>query len=422
MKTFAPRAARPVARANADIAQDFMDLAFRMESGRGLPRLTRFEEPVSVALAPGAPATLGADLDRLLARLRGEAGIDIRRAPDGAAAQIRVQVVPRAAMRRAVPEAACFVVPRVQTWRGFLGARRGDRLDWATLDRRDRAAVFLPAGVSPQEMRDCLHEEIAQALGPLNDLYRLPDSIFNDDNIHTVLTGFDMLILRAYYAPEIANGMPPEAVRAALPGLLARLNPAGERLAPARPGPTPRSWIDAIETALGPGTPPRRRLAAADAALTIAAGEGWRDARMGFSLVAFGRLALSVDPAAAVAAFAEAYDLYGRLYGSDDIHAAHVAMQLAAFALSGGRAEVAVDLVDRSIPAVIAAENAALLASLLLVKSEALALLGRAAAARTVRLDSLGWARYGFGTEDAVRTHVVEITALTPRHSRPGAP
>jgi len=34
---------------------------------------------------------------------------------------------------------------------------------------------------SPQEVRDCLHEELAQALGPLNDLYRLPDSVFNDD-------------------------------------------------------------------------------------------------------------------------------------------------------------------------------------------------------------------------------------------------
>ena len=54
---------------------------------------------------------------------------------------------------------------------------------------RQRVAVFLPADAAPQELRDCLHEEIAQALGPLNDLYRLPDSIFNDDNVHTVLTG-----------------------------------------------------------------------------------------------------------------------------------------------------------------------------------------------------------------------------------------
>ena len=28
--------------------------------------------------------------------------------------------------------------------------------------------VFVPADASPQELRDCLHEELAQALGPLN--------------------------------------------------------------------------------------------------------------------------------------------------------------------------------------------------------------------------------------------------------------
>jgi hypothetical protein len=64
-------------------------------------------------------------------------------------------------------------------------------------------AVFIPSDVSPQEVRDCLHEEVAQALGPLNDLYRLPDSVFNDDNFHAVLTGFDMLILRTYYDAEL---------------------------------------------------------------------------------------------------------------------------------------------------------------------------------------------------------------------------
>jgi hypothetical protein len=82
-------------------------------------------------------------------------------------------------------------------------------------------AVFMPADVAPQEVRDCLHEEVAQAIGPLNDLYRLPDSVFNDDNFHTVLTGFDMLILRATYAPELRSGMTRAEVAAALPGILA---------------------------------------------------------------------------------------------------------------------------------------------------------------------------------------------------------
>jgi hypothetical protein len=31
--------------------------------------------------------------------------------------------------------------------------------------------------------------------------------VFNDDNIHAVLTSFDMLILRTYYDPALRNGM-----------------------------------------------------------------------------------------------------------------------------------------------------------------------------------------------------------------------
>ena len=81
-------------------------------------------------------------------------------------------------------------------------------------------------------MRDCLHEELAQALGPLNDLYRLSDSVFNDDNMHTVLTGFDMLILRVFYSPALRSGMTRAEVAARLPAILAQLNPAGQSRVP----------------------------------------------------------------------------------------------------------------------------------------------------------------------------------------------
>ncbi len=59
-------------------------------------------------------------------------------------------------------------------------------------------------------------------------------------------------------------------------------------------------------------------------------------------------------------------------------------------------------------------ENAALLATLMLLRAEALDLTGRVAEARAVRLDSLGWARYGFGSDWAVRAKLREIAALNP--------
>ncbi|MCP3969954.1 MAG: DUF2927 domain-containing protein [Rhodobacteraceae bacterium] len=414
MKTFANPRVAPAARSNAEIARDFLDLSFELESGRRLPVLTRFEGPISVRVTGQVPPSLGPDLARLLRRLRREAGISITQVGADKDAAITIEAIPRAQLQRYVPQAACFVVPRLSSWDEFKRLRRGPTVDWTTLQTRERMAIFLPADVAPQEIRDCLHEELAQALGPLNDLYRLGDSVFNDDNFHTILTGFDMLILRAYYAPQLSSGMTRETVAAHLPGILAQLNPVGQRAADGRTGRTPRTWIDAIEEALGPRTSDKARRASAARAVEIARQQHWVDNRMAFSLFALGRLSLSGEADIALASFLQA----GTIYNSRPetrLQGAHVAMQLAAFALSSGQAEAAIVLVDENIGPVAAAENAALLSTLLMIKSEALTMQGHTGQARAVRLDSLGWARYGFGSEKAVRLRLQEIAALSQR-------
>lgn len=412
MKTFAPRRAAPPARPNSEIARDFLELSFRMESGRVLPRLTRFEAPIRVGLRGPVPATARGDLDSLIARLRAEAGIDIDRARTGEAANLVLEFLPRATLQRAVPQAACFVVPRNESFAQFRRNRRTGSSAWAELETREAATVFIPHDVAPQEIRDCLHEEIAQALGPLNDLYRLPDSVYNDDNFHTVLTGFDMLVLRTTYSAELASGMSEAEVARRLPALLARLNPRGQRgggrvVAESRP------WIEAIEDALSPRTSIGQRRKAAARALDIAKASGWQDPRLAFSHFTLGRVALAREYGLAVGSYLEAARLYDR--PGTEIQQAHVAMQLAAFALAAGSAEEAIALANRHAPVALAAENAALLATFLLVKAEALDMLGRRQEAREVRLDSLGWARYGFGSEAEVRIRVHEIAALRPR-------
>ncbi len=414
MRDFGVAQAPAPARANAEIAQDFLDLAFRMESGRAVPVMTRFVAPVSVRVTGDVPASLVPDLRALLGRLRTEAGIDIflTGAPD---ANIVIEAIPRDVLQRAVPRAACFVVPRVGSWEEFKSARRTPQVDWTTLTRRYRAAIFVPSDVAPQEIRDCLHEELAQALGPLNDLYRLPDSVFNDDNIHAVLTGFDMLILRAYYSPELRNGMTRGEVAVRLPALLARLNPAGERPASGPINDTSRDWIDAVELALSAGPAPARKRQAAEEAINLARAFGWDGPRRGFALYAYGRLQVGNDPDVALASFADAARTY-RASPLTQIHEATVAVQLAAFALSSGDAANTLSLVEQAIPVAAGHENAALLATLMMFRAEALDLQGRTAEAAAVRLDSLGWARYGFGSERNVRARLREIASLSPRN------
>ena len=73
---------------------------------------------------------------------------------------------------------------------------------------------------------------------------------------------------------------------------------------------------------------------------------------------------------------------------------------------------------NRTMPVVAAAENAALMATLMLVKAEALSMKGRSKEAAAVRIDSRGWARYGFGSDAQVKARAAEISALARRGNR----
>jgi hypothetical protein len=418
MRVFA--APRPInfAISNSDLARDFIDLSFMLESGRPLPVLTRFEGPVTVRVTGSPPPTLGSDLNRLIFRLRSEAGIDISQT-SAATANITIEAVSRAQIRSQLPQAACFVVPNITQLSEFRTARRSPRTDWTRLTTRERMAIFVPNDASPQEVRDCLHEELAQALGPLNDLYRLPQSVFNDDNVHAVLTGYDMMILRATYAPELRSGMTRAEVSARLPAIFARINPQGVSIPPRNLSSTPRAWTEAMETALGPVANPNARRAAAARALDVARTLGWQDHRLGFAHYAMGRLNLPVQPAQAIRHFQSADAIFAQR-PEYALHRAMVAAQLGAYLVAEGRGDEAVDMLGVHLPVVIQHENAALVATLSMLRAEALELAGRGVEAQAVRLDSLGWARYGFGADWAIRAKLREISALNPLNRRNG--
>ncbi|WP_424833405.1 DUF2927 domain-containing protein [Ruegeria sp.] len=397
----APRPSAPT-RSNKNIAADFLDLHFALESGTPLPVFTRFEEPITVRLTGTPTRSMQTDLTRVLRRIQREAGIDIRQISDGQA-NITIEAVSQKQIHRVLPQAACFVVPNSSSLEEYRNDRRKRKSSWVELRSRERLGIFIPYDASPQEIRDCLHEELAQALGPLNDLYRLPDSVFNDDNFHTVLTGFDMLILRTAYSPELQNGMTRDQVAQVLPGVLRRLNPRGDRIAYQPVTDTPRAWIRSVQRALGPGAGNARRLRAAQQAADIGQEQGWTDHRRAYPHYLLGRMQQFDDPDAAQRQYEIALQYLNTKPGTD-VHRAHITAQTAANALADGRGPEALPEIDQAINVMMQAENAALLATLMLLKSEAMRQAGRTDQARTVRLDSIGWARYGFGSDVVVRS------------------
>ncbi|MFV0243422.1 MAG: DUF2927 domain-containing protein [Qingshengfaniella sp.] len=414
MHRFGPTDPQPPMRSNEDIARDIIDLTFYLESGAELPVLTRFDTPVTLTLTGRHSTIFDLELDRLIARLRSEARIPITRlANDAPDAAITVTGITRHEMQRIVPAAACFVLPARISWSEFSTNPRQKGLDWTQLRRRDYASIFIPADASPQEIRDCLHEEIAQALGPLNDLYRLEDSVFNDDNMQSILTGFDMLVLRTLYDPALENGMTKAQVAAALPGILARLNPGGARYASHPYQPSPREWAQAIERALTPNRFPATRRRAARQALDIARAEGWTGNRLGLSLLTTGRLARSTDTELALSAFLGAADVYGAR-DTTQVQAATVAVQIAAFALAAGQNDAVLRIATHFTPIARRAENAALLTDFLLLRATALDSMGDPQAAGQARLDAMGWGRYALRSEEELRARMAEIATLPP--------
>lgn len=420
MKTFSTAAPSAPVGSNAQIARDFLDLTFTLENGSRMQSFSRFEGPITVSVTGNAPPSLGRDLDELLTRLRREANIPIRRVGPGQRASVTIEPIPQARIQSAAPRAACFVRPNVSRWDEYR-ARRTDRSTyWTQLTKRTRMAIFVPSDGSPQMIRDCLHEEVSQALGPVNDLYRLTESVFNDDNFHTVLTGYDMLILRAFYDPALQTGMREPEVAARLPAILNRLNPRGRSGGIALPTPNLRNWKNEITKARALRSTSPRRLAAAWRAVAIAQNFGPSDPRLAFSYYILGRSSLTDAPETALSAFLKA----GRIYENrrdSSVQSAHVAMQVAAIQLSIGRAEAAIRLVDQSLPTVKRTEHAALLSLLLMVKAEALLLLEKKVESARVQKEALAWARYGFGADDIVRERAAEILAISPR-SRQGDP
>ena len=123
--------------------------------------------------------------------------------------------------------------------------------------------------------------------------------------------------------------------------------------------------------ALGAARAPNGRRAAAERAIAISQSSGWLDNRQGFSLYALGRLTIATNPETALRAF-EAADRVYASHSETRVHRAYVAVQLAAFALLRGDADAVLSLVSNNINTAFEHENAALLASLLMFRAEAL--------------------------------------------------
>ena len=274
--------------------------------------------------------------------------------------------------------------------------------------------MLIPDNAPPYIVRACLNEEIAQALGPVNDLYRISDTVFNDDNVYNSLTDYDLLILKLLYSPSLRNGMGQAAVRAALPALLAQANPAGQRNG--RIASEDGRWKSLIETAMNSQNARAARLAAARSAVERARRFG--DHRLAHSLIIYGRLTLRDQPQLAAPAFQEAYELNQTQLGPHNLRTALAGMHVAAVAVASGQFEAVITLTTPALATAKRFNDPVLVAGIQGLRALAFAQLGQNRAAASARLDSLAQARYAFGNNATqIAAAQAQIEGLMPANN-----
>ncbi len=384
---------------NASLARVFASLAFDMEWGDRREGLVRYEAPVAVGLDGDWPAPQVAFLRDYLATMAHQAGIVIGLA-DGPA-NLHVRLVPGSRFERLLPTAYCVVAQGDVAWQDFaLKPSDFGGTALARARRIDQMTIFIPDHAPPYMVRNCLLEEIPQALGLANDLYGLGSSIFNDDAAHLWPTKLDYLMLRVLYDPALATGMSRRRAEAEAGAVLARVNPAGNG-APSLPALQQRAlgdWPDLMRQVFSRDATPARQKQDARRALDLIETMAPQSAQHCHTLVTAGRVFSSEDPVRALALFDEARRVCDAAHGVSDIRHARIDLESScALARLGRNAEVPV-LAERVWPVLAAHGQDERLAALYTIEADALAgsESGSARAESTGRL-ARAWSAYALG-------------------------
>lgn len=390
--------------ANDDLAELFTRLTLDMEWGASRPHLVRFEAPVRVSLegpgaTPYAPFMAGL-LDMIAAT-----GVDIAPAGPGGAANMHVRFVDGRSMARALPSQACVVATGNTRWAQFAAdpVRYGGQ-SLVEAERIDDATIFIPQTAAPYQIRRCLMEEIIQALGPANDMFGVPDTIFNDDGAHGWPTRLDLLMLRVLYDPEMRTGLSRGEVRARARALLGRLNPGGEAPGAPRIGrralADPYRWVVLNQEAHRAGGSVTARARAAREALERIARREPGSIRHCYSLGELADIYSRDRREEALGHYLQAERICARAVGEGDIRVARLRLQRAGVLLWLERHGEALALIE-PLPRVFAAHgDEAALARAYAILGTAWLETGETTRAAEALALARAWGGYAFGTDD----------------------
>lgn len=380
------------------LAGDFEELLFFSEWGSEVEVLRKWPGPVRVALFGKELQKYRPETQALLDRIHAEAPEVQVTLSDDPDAEIGLRVAPRHEMDRIAPGALCFFVPLSMGWDDYTQAEVSGEDDWDEVTELTKVTVFIPEYGAPHEIRSCILEEVMQALGPSNDLYRIEDTIFNDDGAHEHPTSFDMLMLRVLFNPALEKGMTQEQARAAARKVLADLiTEPGEtrRFRRSRD----RSFNQFLRKTYSEDNPTEQQTFM-KRLIRTARGFGKHDHRFGFAQRGAGYLDFHADKIDdAIEHFRKASDAQRIAVGENSLRRARIRTDLALALMEVGRNNEALTELNAAEPILAAYGYELELAYAFRLKANALYSLKRKKQARKTADQALKWAAYSFGAD-----------------------
>ncbi len=215
------RAAERTTFTDAEIIDGFYRIVFGAEfhvSGN-VDRIRKYEKPVRVhadsRAKPDRRKQVATVVDDIRSKIR---HLDIAMADSRKEANVTVTLVRDRDIEKTI--------------RQFYGREQADRIVKSLepqclsgfrkdeLFRIEHSDVIVVVDAGEFIFRDCIYEELLQALGPINDDDDLPWTMFNDDVQMGFFGIYDQYLLNILYDPRIRAGMTKDQVKELLPQIL----------------------------------------------------------------------------------------------------------------------------------------------------------------------------------------------------------
>jgi hypothetical protein len=388
------------AYSNLSLASIFTRLTHGLEWGGRRPNLVRFEGPVTVSMRGSGSAQYGSFLESFLQQIRDNASIDITTGTEDPS--LTVNFVPGEEFFEWNSN-QCVIIPGSTTWEQVLD--QPDNFDASVFETGKtlpKLSIIIPDTAPPHEVRECLMEEITQALGPANDLYGLSASIFNDDNAHAWPTSLDYLMLRVLYDPRMQTGLSWAETQARALEILDDINPDGHD---APPLPAIRQeefleWRGKLQRmpTLGEGVSTKAAEITGELlkeASSLATGSTYHCEA--FTLHGIAKHYL--DHSDALRVLGQAKKVCARAHGQNDIRIAQIKLFEALELSREERYRDALDRINGLEAQFLAVGQEGMAAGAYVVAWVANLALGNVSAARVAREKSLEWSAYAFGAD-----------------------